>query len=108
MNGLSDETKAPFKSEIVLPRISSTESARGALNDANNVYSKETNPRSKKDRKHRKRSRTSSKEKKIVKLPKRRKGPGAGARVRVKLIRKEGNERNERRTRRNETGPSRD
>ena len=64
MNGLSDETKAPFKSEIVLPRISSTESARGALNDANNVYSNESNPRSKKDRKHRKRSRTSSKEKK--------------------------------------------
>ncbi len=64
VNGLSDETKAPFKSEIVLPRISSTESARGALNDANNVYSNETNPRSKKDRKHRKRSRTSSKEKK--------------------------------------------
>ena len=48
------------------------------------------------------------KRKKIVKLPKRRKGPGAGARVRIKLIRKERNERNERRTRRNETGPSRD
>ena len=64
LNGHGDETKTPFKSEIVLPRISSTESARGASNDGNNVYSSENNARSKKDRKHRKRSRTSSKEKK--------------------------------------------
>ena len=30
VNGLNDETKTLFRSEIVLPRISSTESARGA------------------------------------------------------------------------------
>ena len=107
LNGHGDETKTPFKSKIVLPRISSTESARGASNDANNVYSNETNARSKKDRKHRKRSRTSSKEKKFVEIPKRQKGPGGGARVRIKLIRKE-RRKKERRTRRNDTGPSRD
>ena len=94
VNGLNDETKAPFKSEIVLPRISSTESARGALNDANNVYSKLIQEVKRIESIERDQG-LRRKRKKIVKLPKRRKGPGAGARVRIKLIRKERKERNE-------------
>ena len=107
LNGHDDETKAPFKSKIVLPRISSPRVLEVLQTMATTFIAMKLMQEAKRIESNERDQGLRRKRKKFVEIPKRQKGPGGGARVRIKLIRKE-RRRRERRTRRNDTGPSRD